>query len=128
MYTTQTVGVHFRRAVVTHGPPTLVVTIFDLACIPILAAELLDLPSPTPFQQLNQTRFPKTGINFGQGGAGTTYAFGYRPLDTQVDQLENLVTTGKLSKTHLGRSVALVSLGVNDYGAYNAAGRPEVNI
>ena len=85
-----------------------------------LPAELFGVPYPTPSFQLKNESKSLSGVNFAQGGAGVTYAFGYTPLDTQVNQLESLVQKKALSKSHLRNSVALVSLGVNDYGAYNA--------
>lgn len=85
-------------------------------------AELFGVPYPTPYSQLQNASESKAGVNFAQGGAGVTYAFGYTPLDTQVDQMEALVQSGALSKLHLRKSVSLVSLGVNDYGSHNAYG------
>lgn len=86
----------------------------------LLSAELFGVPSPTPSFQLKNDSASISGVNFAQGGAGVTYAFGYTPLDTQVNDLESLVQKKALSKSHLRSSVALVSLGVNDYSAYNA--------
>ena len=56
-------------------------------------------------------------MNFGRGGGAVTYAYGHTSLDEQVDQLEDLV--GAEASDHLKHSVALVSIGVNDYGARN---------
>lgn len=77
------------------------------------------MPSPIPSFHLKNDSQSLSGVNFAQGGAGITYAFGFTPLDTQVSDLESLVQKKALSKSHLRNSVALVSLGVNDYGAYN---------
>ncbi|KAH8947622.1 hypothetical protein BDL97_11G052600 [Sphagnum fallax] len=86
-------------------------------------AMLFGLPSPTPFKQMKNNE-SVGGINFGRSGGGVTYAFGYTPLDTQVDEFEALVQEGVLLQKHLSNSVALVCLAVNDYSAYNSQGSP----
>jgi hypothetical protein len=87
---------------------------------------LFGLPSPTPFKQMKNNE-SVGGINFGRSGGGVTYAFGYTPLDTQVDEFEALVQEGVLLQKHLANSVALVCLAVNDYSAYNRQGSPLVS-
>ncbi|KAG0569983.1 hypothetical protein M758_6G125000 [Ceratodon purpureus] len=83
-------------------------------------AELFGVPSPTASLLLKNNSESLSGVNFAKGGAGVTYAYGMTPLDRQVNELESLVEKNVLSKSHLRKSVALVSLGVNDYSAYNA--------
>lgn len=58
-------------------------------------------------------------MNFGRGGAVVPYAYGRTSLDAQVDELEDLIAKGNLAKDHLKNSVALVSIGVNDYTVHN---------
>jgi len=62
------------------------------------------------------------GVNFGVGGSGVTYAYGWKPLDQQVDSFAALVKGGSFSAAHLAQSVALISMGVNDYTYYNNQG------
>jgi hypothetical protein len=78
------------------------------------------MPSPIPSFHLKNDSEGLSEVNFMQGGAGVTYAFGFTPLDTQMNDLESVVQKKALSKSHLRNLVALVSLGCNDYGAYNA--------
>lgn len=84
-------------------------------------AAKLGLPSPTPWEALNGGK-TNGGVNFGVGGAGVTYAYGWRPLDQQVDAFAALVKGGTFTAAHLAGSVALVSIGVNDYTYYNQHG------
>jgi len=83
------------------------------------AAELFRVPYPIASFELKNDSESVAGVNFAQAGAAVTYAFGYTPLDKQVNHLDSLVQKKALSKSHLQHSVALVSLGINDYGAYN---------
>jgi len=99
----------------------------EINCDPMHAAGLFGVPCPIASFELKNDSESLAGVNFAQGGGGVTYAFGYTPLDTQVNQLESLVRKKVLPKSHLRRSVALVSLGVNDYGAYNAFHSPKVH-
>ena len=90
---------------------------------PLTAATKLGVPSPTPWEDLAPNNYANNGgANFGVGGAAVTYAYGFRPLDQQVDMFASLVNGGSWSADHLAQSVALVSLGVNDYTYYNQYG------
>lgn len=87
------------------------------------------MPSPTPWEDLagngSQTN---GGTNFGVGGAGVTYAYGFRPLSQQIDQFQGLVNGNTWPANHLSNSVAVISMGVNDYTWYNQFGNgPQVN-
>lgn len=82
-------------------------------------AELLGVPSPIASMQLKNDSESLLGVNFAYAGAGITYAFGYTSLDTQMNDLESFVNKKVLTKHHLRKSVAFISLGVNDYSAYN---------
>ncbi|KAG0562431.1 hypothetical protein KC19_9G145500 [Ceratodon purpureus] len=84
-------------------------------------ASKLGVPSPTPWEYLNGDQ-TNGGVNFGVGGAAVTYAYGWRPLDQQVDAFAALVKGGTFTADHLAGSVALVSIGVNDYTYYNQRG------
>ena len=90
------------------------------------AATLFEVPSPTPWEHLDANNTNNGGVNFGVGGAGVTYALGYRPLAVQVDVFEKLVNEGLWTKEHLKHSVALVSIGINDYTTFNVNGTAEV--
>lgn len=81
-------------------------------------AAKLGVASPTPWEYGGNNG----GVNFGVGGAAVTYAYGLRPLEQQVDAFANLVKGGTFSAAHLAQSVALVSIGVNDYTWYNQNG------
>lgn len=85
------------------------------------AAAKLGVPSPTPWEFLNGGQ-TNGGVNFGVGGAAVTYAYGWRPLDQQVDAFAALVKGGTFTADHLAGSVALISIGVNDYTYYNQHG------
>jgi len=79
--------------------------------------------SPTPWEYLDGQGNPNNGgANFGVGGAAVTNAYGIRPLEQQVDAFEALVKGGAWTADHLAQSVALVSIGVNDYTYYNQNG------
>jgi len=80
---------------------------------------LFEVPSPTPWEHLDVNNKNNGGVNFGVGGAGVTYAVGFRTLAAQVDAFEKLVNGGLWSKGHLKHSVALVSIGINDYNSFN---------
>ncbi|KAG0608785.1 hypothetical protein M758_8G132100 [Ceratodon purpureus] len=88
-------------------------------------ATLFEVPSPTPWEHLDANNTNNGGVNFGVGGAGVTYALGYRPLAVQVDVFEKLVNEGLWTKEHLKHSVALVSIGINDYTTFNVNGTAE---
>lgn len=92
------------------------------------AAELFHVPTPTPWtwMQLDPKTTNNGGVNFAIAGAGTNYDWGHPPLSTQVDAFEGFVKQGLWTKHHLQHSVALVSMGINDYGFYNQAGASEV--
>lgn len=92
----------------------------------LVAAELFGVPTPTPWEHLDANNTNNGGVNFGVGGAGVTYAFGYRALDAQVDAFSELVDGGCWTKEHLRKSVALVSIGINDYTSFNRHGDPSV--
>ena len=92
----------------------------------MVAAELFGVPSPTPWEHLDANNTNNGGVNFGVGGAGVTYALGYRSLDAQVDAFSELVDKGCWTKEHLRKSVALVSSGINDYTSFNLHGNPLV--
>ncbi|XP_024385843.1 GDSL esterase/lipase At5g03610 [Physcomitrium patens] len=86
-------------------------------------AAKLGVPSPTPWEDLPGNGYQNNGgANFGVGGAAVTYAYGWKPLDKQVDEFEGLVKGGTWTAAHLAQSVALVSIGVNDYTYYNKQG------
>lgn len=87
------------------------------------AAAKLGVPSPTPWEDLPGNGYQTNGgVNFGVGGAAVTYAYGWKPLEKQVDEFEALVKGGTWTGDHLAQSVALVSIGVNDYTYYNQYG------
>lgn len=86
------------------------------------------MPSPTPWEHLDVNNTNNGGLNFGVGGSGVTYALGFRTLAAQVDAFEKLVNGGLWSKKHLQHSVALVSIGINDYTSFNFNGTAEVKI
>ena len=92
----------------------------------MVVAELFDVPSPTPWEHLDANNTNNGGVNFGVGGAGVTYAYGYRALDAQVDTFSDLVDGGCWTEEHLRKSVALVSIGINDYTSFNRHGDPLV--
>jgi hypothetical protein len=85
-----------------------------------LAAELFGLPTPTPYLQLTNDSAPLQGINFARSGGGITYAWGVPDLDSQVDEMEALVHNGVLTQDHLGQSVTVMNIGVNDYDVRNS--------
>ncbi|KAG0617476.1 hypothetical protein M758_5G191900 [Ceratodon purpureus] len=85
-------------------------------------AEVFGVPSPIPYQQLKNDSQSVLGVNFGRGGGSVMYAYGHTPLALQVDQLEALLDKGVLTRDYLSNSVALVSIGVNDYGSRNLHG------
>nr|XP_024368108.1 GDSL esterase/lipase At5g03610-like isoform X2 [Physcomitrium patens] len=86
-------------------------------------AAKLGVPSPTPWEDLPGNGYQTNGgVNFGVGGAAVTYAYGWKPLEKQVDEFEALVKGGTWTGDHLAQSVALVSIGVNDYTYYNQYG------
>jgi hypothetical protein len=91
-------------------------------------AELFDVPTPTPWtwMQLDSKTIHNGGVNFAIAGAGTNYDWGHPPLSAQVDAFEQFVKQGLWTKDHLQHSVALVSIGINDYFFYNEVGAPEV--
>lgn len=81
------------------------------------------MPSPSPWQYLDGQGSPNNGgANFGVGGAAVTYNDGHRSFEQQVDAFEALVKGGTWTADHLASSVALVSIGVNDYTRYNQQG------
>ncbi|XP_024379615.1 GDSL esterase/lipase At5g03610 [Physcomitrium patens] len=86
-------------------------------------ADKFGVPSPTPWEWLDDNGNPNNGgANFGVGGAGVTDAYGYRSLEKQVDAFEALVKKKTWTESHLSQSVALISIGVNDYTYYNQNG------
>jgi len=88
------------------------------------AAVKFGVASPTPWEYLDGQGNPNNGgANFGVGGAAVTNAYGFRPLEQQVDAFEALVKGGTWTGDHLAQSVALVSIGVNDYTYYNQNGK-----
>lgn len=93
-----------------------------------LAAELFDLPYPTPYLRLENNSEALRGVNFARSGAGVTYAYGLTALVSQVDEIEALVEKHVLTKAHLRKSVALVNIGVNDYHVRNRRGAFQVHI
>lgn len=91
-------------------------------------AELFDVPTPTSWtwMQLDPKTINNGGVNFAIAGAGTNYDWGHPLLSAQVDAFEQFVKQGMWTKDHLQHSVALVSMGINDYSFYNEVGAPEV--
>jgi hypothetical protein len=90
------------------------------------AANLFEVPTPTPWEHLDPNNTNNGGVNFGVGGAGVTYALGFRTLAVQVDAFEKLVNGGLWTEGHLKHSVALVSIGINDYTSFNLKGTAQV--
>jgi hypothetical protein len=89
----------------------------------LTAADKLGVASPTSWEYLDGQGAPNNGgANFGVGGAGVTPAYGLRTLEQQVDAFEALVKGGTWTAAHLSQSVALVSIGLNDYTYYNQHG------
>eukprot|EP01018_Ginkgo_biloba_P016208 Gb_38688 [translate_table: standard] len=89
-----------------------------------LWADMLDLPSPVPYQQLrtfecgNYERRIKNGVNFAEGGAGIFEAFGNTKLGTQVNQFKTLLYQKAFAEHDFSGSVALISMVGNDYNSY----------
>lgn len=106
---------------------TSIVFDFKRGCFGLLSATLFEVPSPTPWEHLNVNNTNNGGVNFGVGGAGVTFALGFRTLAEQVDAFEKLVNASLWTKDHLQHSVALVSIGINDYTSFNINGTIEVN-
>lgn len=116
------------------NPPTSMIIDMPKAVVGVLtiethchdtlaAAAKFRVASPTPWEYLDGQGNPNNGgANFGVGGAAVTNAWGVRPLDQQVDKFEALVKGGTWTAAHLAQSVALVSIGVNDYTYYNQHG------
>ena len=93
----------------------------------VVVAELFDVPTPTPWEQLDKHNTPNNGgINFGVAGASVTYAYGHGILDAQVDRFTKLAEGRLWTQAHLRNCVALVSIGINDYTFYNIYGAHEV--
>jgi len=93
-------------------------TKLTLKCV-FVVAELFKLPTPTPFLHRQNHFEALQGINFAVGGAGVTYGYGNTTLDEQVDNMETLVANENLTKRHLRNSVAVISIGLNDYDSRN---------
>lgn len=93
-----------------------------------VAATLFEVPTPTPWEHLDAKNTNNGGVNFGIGGAGVTYALGFQTLAGQVDAFEKLVNGGLWTQGHLKHSVALVSIGINDYTSFNFNGTAKVKI
>lgn len=93
----------------------------------VVAAELFDVPTPTPWEQLDKHNTTNNGgVNFGVAGASVTYAYGHGNLDAQVDRFTKLAEGRLWTQAHLRNSIALVSIGINDYTFYNIYGALEV--
>ena len=88
---------------------------------------MFGVPTPTPWEQLDKHNTTSNGgVNFGVAGASVTYAYGHGTLDAQVDKFTKLAESQLWTQAHLRNSVALVSIGINDYTFYNIYGAPEV--
>lgn len=83
------------------------------------AATLFEVPTPTPWEHLDSNNTNNGGVNFGVGGAGVGVGV---TLASQVDAFEILVNGSLWTEGHLNNSVALVSIGINDYNYFNFNG------
>lgn len=85
----------------------------------VVAAQKLNVSSPTPNRLLQNITDFVQGVNFAVGGAGITYAWGHATIHTQVDEFEGLVKATNVSNNHLNQSIALIGIGLNDYDTYH---------
>ncbi|GLJ25845.1 hypothetical protein SUGI_0495190 [Cryptomeria japonica] len=88
-------------------------------------ANILGLPSPIAYEMLKSHDCKATakkirqGVNFAVGGSGILRAYGFTTVPQQVKQFKELVGGSLGFDSHkLSRSIVLISVAGNDYGAY----------
>ncbi|XP_031495438.1 GDSL esterase/lipase At3g09930-like [Nymphaea colorata] len=84
-------------------------------------AAYLGIPSPVPYRERRTAGSrDRYGMNFAYSGAGvfSTYSAGLPNITTQIDYFERLLRQGTYSRQQLYMSMALLSVGGNDYAAY----------
>ncbi|MCO5564241.1 hypothetical protein L7F22_017899 [Adiantum nelumboides] len=78
-------------------------------------AKFLNLPSPSPYSQINE--MPATGVNFAYGGSGVFFTYGpeYTNISAQIDQFEQMA---KGKPVDYENSLVLFVYGGNDYSIH----------
>ncbi|XP_057835501.2 GDSL esterase/lipase At5g03610 isoform X2 [Cryptomeria japonica] len=87
--------------------------------------DILGLPVPIAYELLKSHECKATakkirqGVNFAVGGSGVYQAFGFITVPQQVKQFKKLIGRSHGFDSHkLSRSVVLISVAGNDYGAF----------
>eukprot|EP01018_Ginkgo_biloba_P008386 Gb_25791 [translate_table: standard] len=86
-------------------------------------SQILGVPSPVPYRLLHDRKYnigtAQDGVNFAVAGSGVFKSYGLPKLSIQVDHLRGLIISHKYDTHYLNRSLVLVALQGNDYGAAN---------
>eukprot|EP01018_Ginkgo_biloba_P008385 Gb_25806 [translate_table: standard] len=85
-------------------------------------SQILGVPSPVPYRLLHDRKYNGTardGVNFAVAGSGVFKSYGLPKLSIQVDHLRGLIISHKYDAPYLNRSLVLVAVQGNDYGAAN---------
>ncbi|XP_059076190.1 GDSL esterase/lipase At5g03610 isoform X2 [Cryptomeria japonica] len=90
-----------------------------------LWGDILGLPVPIPYELLKSHKCKviakkiRQGVNFAVGGSGIFRDYGFTTVPQQVKQFKKLIGGSQGFDSHkLSRSVVLISVAGNDYGAF----------